>query len=583
MKIKFAYLLLFLSFGFHAMAQEVQFEAKVSKKKLGVNERLRVDFEMNQNGDNFNPPSFQGFTIVGGPNQSISQQWVNGKKSFSKTFSYFLAPNTTGNLKIGQAEINIDGDVYKTIPVTINVTAAVDSPNDEGSPEYAAKDEIHLVAEVSNTNPYLNEAITVVYKLYVSRQTAVNGWNEIDAPKFENFWSQSIDEKQFNVYDGTYQGEPYRYVILRKTLLYPQKTGELNIEPLALRINVEVPTQRRDIFGGRETKPAQITVAANNRKINVKQLPEQGKPADFTGAVGSFDFDVTTSKKSLNATESLDLTIKAKGNGNLKLFKLPKPKLPSALEVYEPQHEENIQTNTNGMSGNISDRYTVVPQDKGQYPVPPIQFSYFDPKTDRYNTITSEEININVEKGPEAVASNTSTEKQAVVANEQFKYIKTEANLESTEKKDFFGTTLFWSLFASPLLFIPLALLASRKKRAYKADVEGNRLRRADRLARKYLSEAKKNLGDQKAFYLALEKCQHNYLKAKLNIQTSDMSKERIKSLLLKRGVNEETTQEFLSVLQSCEFARYTPTNKVAIQQDYERAAAVLSKMDKAL
>ena len=584
MKSKFAYLLLFLSIGFHALAQEVQFEAKVSKKKLGVNERLRVDFEMNQNGDNFSPPSFQGFTVVGGPNQSISQQWVNGKKSFSKTFSYFLAPNTTGNVKIGQAEITVDGKVYKTIPLNIQVTAAVDKPNDDGSPEYAAKDQIHLVAEVSNPNPYLNQAITVVYKLYVSRQTAVNGWNEVDSPKFENFWSQSIDEKKFNIYDGTYDGEPYRYVILRKTLLYPQKTGELNIEPLALRINVEVPTQRRDIFGGQVTRPAQLTVAANNRKINVKPLPEKGKPANFNGAVGSFDFDVKASKKDLNATESLDLSITAKGNGNLKLFKLPAPKLPSALEVYEPEHKENVQTNINGMSGDIADRYTVVPQSKGKYPIPPISFSYFDPKIDRYKTITSDEININVEKSPNnAVAATTNSQKQPVVANDQFKYIKTEANLEPIQKKGFFGTTVFWSLLASPLLFIPLALFVSRKRRAYRADVEGNRLRRADRLARKFLGEAKKNLGDQKAFYLALEKCLHNYLKARLNIQTSDMSKERIRALLMERSVEEDTTQEFLAMLQSCEFARYTPTDKVTMQQDYDRAAAVLSKMDKAL
>ena len=583
MKAKFAYLLLFLGLGLHALAQEVQFEAKVSKKKLGVNERLRVDFEMNQNGDNFSPPSFQGFTVVGGPNQSISQQWVNGKKSFSKTFSYYLSPNATGNVKIGQAEINIDGKTYKTIPVNIQVTAAVNKPDDEGGTQYAAKDQIHLVAEVSNANPYLNEAITVVYKLYVSRQTAVNGWNEVDAPKFENFWSQSIDEKQFKVYDGTYNGEPYRYVILRKTLLYPQKTGKLNIEPLALRVNVEVPTNRRDIFGGRVTKPAQLTVAANNRTINVKSLPEKGKPADFNGAVGKFDFNVTASKNDLKASESLDLSIKAKGNGNLKLFKLPKPKLPSALEVYEPEHETDIQTNINGMSGDIEDRYTVVPQSKGKYPIPPISFSYFDPKTDSYRTITSDEININVEKGPEAVAANSNAEKQPVVANDQFKYIKTEANLEPIEKKGFFGTTLFWSLMASPLLFIPLALFVSRKRRAYVADVEGNRLRRADRLARKFLGEAKKNLGDQKAFYLALEKCLHNYLKARLNIQTSDMSKERIKALLMERGADDTTTDEFLSVLQSCEFARYTPTDKVAMQQDYDRAAAVLSKMDKSL
>jgi hypothetical protein len=584
MKVKFAYLLLFLSLGFTSIAQKVQFDATLSKKKLGVNERLRVDFEMNQDGDNFRPPNFHGFTVVGGPNQSISQQWLNGKKSFSKTFSYFLAPNGTGNLKIGQAEITIDGNLYKTIPLAVEVTAAVNNPNDDSGPQYAVEDQVHLVAEVSNSNPYLNEAITVVYKLYVSHQTAVNGWNEIDAPKFADFWSQSIDEKKFNIYDGTYNGEPYRYVILRRTLLYPQKTGELTIEPLALSINVEIPTQRRDIFGNYITRPEKLTVAANNRKINVKSLPEQGKPVDFTGAVGDFNFDVTTTKTDLSATESLDINIKASGNGNLKLFKLPRPKLPNALEVYEPEHTENINTNISGMTGSISDRYTVVPQVKGKYPVPQISFSYFDPKTDKYRTLTSEEILINVEKGPEITASNEENPgKQAVVANDQFRYIKSEGKLQPVNKDRFFGSTLFWSLMASPLLFIPLVLLGNRKRKAHRADVKGNRLRKADRMARKYLGEAKKNMGDQKSFYLALERCLHNYLKAKLNIQTSDMSKERIKSLLDARTIEENTSSGFLDLLESCEFARYTPTSDVTMQQDYEKAARIISEMDKQL
>ncbi|MEC8682234.1 MAG: BatD family protein, partial [Bacteroidota bacterium] len=250
MKMKLKFLLIVLFAGFSAWSQ-VEFDAVVSKQRLGVNERLRVDFEMNQDGDNFRPPSFQGFTVVGGPNQSISKQWINGKASFSKTFSYFLQPNATGTLKIGQAEIEIDGTVYKTIPIEITVTGAVEKPKDPNDPVAAAEDNVHLVAEVSKNDPYLNEAFTVVYKLYVSRETAVNGWNELDAPKFADFWSQSIDEKQFKVYDGSYDGKPYRYVILRRTLLYPQKTGELTIEPLALNINVEAPTNRRDIFGMR--------------------------------------------------------------------------------------------------------------------------------------------------------------------------------------------------------------------------------------------------------------------------------------------------------------------------------------------
>ncbi|MEO2078834.1 MAG: BatD family protein [Leeuwenhoekiella sp.] len=580
MKLKFLLIVLFA--GFSAWSQ-VEFDAVVSKEKLGVNERLRVDFEMNQDGDNFRPPSFQGFTVVGGPNQSISKQWINGKASFSKTFSYFLQPNATGTLKIGQAEIEIDGTVYKTIPIEITVTGAVEKPKDPNDPVAAAEDNVHLVAEVSKNDPYLNEAFTVVYKLYVSRETAVNGWNELDAPKFADFWSQSIDEKQFKVYDGSYDGKPYRYVILRRTLLYPQKTGELTIEPLALNINVEAPTNRRDIFGMRITRPAKITVTAPTRKVNVKALPEDGKPENFSGAVGNFDFDVVASKTKLDAQEALDLTLTAKGNGNLKLFTLPKPKLPSALEVYEPENEQDVRVSLNGMAGSNSARYTIVPQQKGSYPIPPIRFSYFDPATEQYKTLSSDEIVIDVENGPATLATSDKADKIPVEETKQFAYIKSDAKLKPMNQDRFFGSTAFWSLLVTPVVLIPLAILFGRKRRAYQNDVKGNRLRKADKLARKYLGDAKKSLGDQTAFYLALEKCLHNYLKARLNIQTSEMSKERISQLLQDRGVTVETTAAFLKLLESCEFARYTPSSSDAMQHDYEQASRVISEIDKQL
>lgn len=582
MKMKLKFLLIVLFAGFSAWSQ-VEFDAVVSKEKLGVNERLRVDFEMNQDGDNFRPPSFQGFTVVGGPNQSISKQWINGKASFSKTFSYFLQPNATGTLKIGQAEIEIDGTVYKTIPIEITVTGAVEKPKDPNDPVAAAEDNVHLVAEVSKNDPYLNEAFTVVYKLYVSRETAVNGWNELDAPKFADFWSQSIDEKQFKVYDGSYDGKPYRYVILRRTLLYPQKTGELTIEPLALNINVEAPTNRRDIFGMRITRPAKITVTAPTRKVNVKALPEDGKPENFSGAVGSFDFDVAASKTKLDAQEALDLTLTAKGNGNLKLFTLPKPKLPSALEVYEPENEQDVRVSLNGMAGSNSARYTIVPQQKGSYPIPPIRFSYFDPATEQYKTLSSDEIVIDVENGPATLATSDKADKIPVEETKQFAYIKSDAKLKPMNQDRFFGSTAFWSLLVTPVVLIPLAILFGRKRRAYQNDVKGNRLRKADKLARKYLGDAKKSLGDQTAFYLALEKCLHNYLKARLNIQTSEMSKERISQLLQDRGVTVETTAAFLKLLESCEFARYTPSSSDAMQHDYEQASRVISEIDKQL
>jgi len=565
---------------------QIKFEAKVSKQKLGVNERLRVDFEMNQDGDNFNPPDFSNFTVIGGPNQSVSNSWINGVRSFSKTYSYFLAPKGRGNFTLAQATINIGGETYKTTPVKIEVTAAVDIPKDPNNPDYIASENIHLVAEVSKTNPYLNEAITVVYKLYVSPNIAVDNWNEIDSPRYNDFWSQNIDTQGQKVQNGTFKGEDYRFLILRKTVLYPQKTGKLDIEPLSLDIALRVPTNRRDIFGSPLMSRANKVVSAGNSTITVKSLPESGKPIDFSGAVGDFSFDVNTSKKVLDASESFQLKVAVKGNGNLKLFKLPKLSLPSSLEVYEPEHNEDINTALAGMQGSISDSYTVVPQFKGKYPIPSVSFSYFDLKTETYKRLSSDEIVIDVLAGPlnnsgdnTGVANNG---KQPVtLGNHQFAFIKTKTEFTSVDSNFFFKTKGFWSLLLLPFLAIPLAIVIRNKKATRDADVYGNRIRKADRLAKKYLSHAKKSLGKKEAFYIALEKALHNYLKAKLHIETGDLSKEIINEMLGEKQVENEVILDFNKILESCELARYTPIDIVTMQEDYDRAAKTISLIDK--
>ncbi|TXD82722.1 protein BatD [Subsaximicrobium wynnwilliamsii] len=567
---------------------QTKFETKVSKTKLGQNERLRVDFEMNKDGDNFNPPDFADFTVVGGPNTSVSNSWMNGIRSYAKTYSYFLAPTRQGTLKIGKATIEIEGETFSTDAVSVLVTAPVQRPNDPNNSVAKAEENLHLVAEVSKMNPYLNEAITVVYKLYVSQNIGVTDWRETSSPKYNDFWSQKIEMQNLQAQNGTFKGEAYRYVVLRKTVLYPQKTGKLEIEPLTLDLTVQVPTNRRDFFGGRHMAEVVRTISAGSRTINVKPLPEEGKPADFTGAVGDFKFNVITSKSKLNASESLEAKVEVTGNGNLKLFQLPKLKLPSSLEVYEPEHNENVRTDLGGMQGSISDNYTVVPQYKGKYPIPSISFSYFDLNTETYKRVSSGEIVIDVIEGPinstagdnNRIASEGNKQK-VVLSNDQFAYIKTDAKLKPINQPDFFNSSVFWSSMLLPLLAIPLALVYRKKKEERDADVFGNKIRKADRLAKRYLSEAKKSLGQKEAFYIALERALHNYLKGKIHIETSDFSKEKIEEILLKEQVDQATVAEFISILQHCELARYTPITNVEMQQDYEKAARTISVIDK--
>ena len=580
--------LLFMAFVMNAQDDDVTFEMNLSKEKLGINERLRVEFTMNKDGDDFSPPDFTGFRVLMGPSQAISSSWVNGVRSYSKTYSYTLAPTARGTFNIKQASIVIGGKTYKSLAKKVEVTAAVEKPNGQMTVDDIADENLHLVAEVSKSNPYLNEEITIVYKLYVSPSINVSNYRQLDIPKYNNFWSQDIPVQRLTPENGTYNGKAYRYVILKRVVLYPQKSGKLEIEPLSLDVTVDVPTNKRDFFGGRIYTQTNKTVSAGKRSINVKNLPAVGKPANFGGAVGEFDFTVSTTKTSLNASESLQAIVEVSGEGNLKLFQLPKPELPSSLEVYDPEHNESVRTTLSGMRGKVSDSYTIVPTFKGKYPMPSIAFSFFNPNTEKYNTINSEEILINVLEGPmntsEAANSAARNSKQSVVTTgNQFSFLKLRPNLTTIETNYFFGSKNFYLWWLLPLLLIPLAVLFRKKREAIAGDIAGNKIKRANKLARRYLSEAKKTLGKKDAFYVALEKALHNYLKAKLKIETSEFSKDKIATLLTEKDVDEATKDGFVSLLKNCEMARYSPFSEVQMQQDYDKASEVISYLDKQL
>jgi len=585
MTMKRFLLFLFVVFAVAANAQ-VTFETNVSKNKLGINERLRVEFKLNKEGDNFTPPSFEGFRVVGGPNQFVSNKFVNGKRTFSRSFSYVLSPLEKGNLTIGQAQIEVDGETYKTTPVNIEVTEAVEQPTDADNETVLIEDGVHIVAEVSKANPYLNEAISVTYKLYVSYDVDITQqFRYLDRPSFRGFWNQEIESVGNQVYEGKYKGRDYRYIILERVLLYPQNTGELIIEPLTLDVPIDVPSNRRDFFGRRLKNTINRTVASNKLTINVKELPAIGKPADFSGAVGDYRMEFSTTKDSLVAEESFNATLKINGSGNLRLIKLPELELSNSIEVYDPERKENIQTTASGMRGSVEQTYTIIPQRPGKYPIGPVTFSYFDPNSETYKTLRSDEFQLKVEPSAtlsSTVSRGTDTPRNILSEIEQFKFISLDTKLKDIKPKQVYLQRIgYWVLLSLPILAIPILILIGRWRNISLADTERNRLREADKLARRYLSKAKKKQTDKEGFYEALELALHNFLKAKLNIHTNDISKEQITALLEEKNVTDEATTELIELLTSCEMARYAPSSVATTELNYDKAVATITELNK--
>tara|TARA_B100001057_G_scaffold471212_1_gene533313 strand:- start:8010 stop:9770 length:1761 start_codon:yes stop_codon:yes gene_type:complete len=579
-------LLIFVSICLNA---QVDFEIRVSKKKLASNERLRIDFVMNENGDNFTPPSFSKFNLIAGPNQSISNSWINGKRTFSKTYTYFLSPKGKGIYKIGSAEITINGNIYKTKPISINVSDAVNKPSKTTSTEYLADENIHLVADISNVNPFLNEAISITYRLYFRDPIKISDAREIKSPKFQDFWTNSIDIPQLKVVSGNYNGESYNEVLWKKTVLYPQKNGKLTIEPLALNLVVEIPTKQRDFFGNIIYKQVTRSVTAGKKVLSVKDLPKRNKPDSFLGAVGEFSLDFLIEKKSLKVSESLEAVVKVSGTGNLKLFDLPDIKVPNSFELFEPEYNEKITTKIQGMSGNVKNTYTIVPNYPGKYPIPKIEFTYFDPKKESYQTLISSEHLIDV-YGDESTSSLIT--KKNNVPNKQnfnfdskqnFNFLKFKTDFQPIDKIQFWQKRYFWVLYFIPIIMLPIMSLTRKKLVNRHIDKNSIIYRKRNKKALKYLSNAKKQIGNKITFYDSLEKALYNYLKSKLQIETSEMQKDLIHQLLKEKHVKTNTAQLFLKVMKNCEMARYSPINEVKMNDDYNLAADLIELLDKEL
>ena len=556
------------------LSAQVKFDASVSKTKLGLNERLRVDFVMNQNGDNFSPPDFENFQIIGGPNQSIKTSYVNGERSFSKTYSYFLQPLKKGSIRIKQASIEIDGEEYKSLPIEVLITDSVSQPS-ESVTQYYNDDDIELRALISKGSPYLNEPITVIYKLYYKAPINISDARETETPNYKDFWSQTIKIPQLKVQREIYKGQNYNVVEWRKVVLYPQKSGQLEISPLSLNLVLDVPTDKRDFFGNVIYDQTSQFISTGMRRITVKDLPLNNKPSSFTGAVGQFEFDVILNKSSLRATESFQAELKVKGEGNLKLFDLPDLLVPSSMELFEPQREESINTNLSGMSGSVTKLFTVIPRFQGSFPIEEVEFSYFDPQLESYKTLKSPRLTVDVFDGP-TIANSSSNNTNVITPNDSFRFIKTKANLIKIDNSKFFESQLFYVLVSSPFaMVIAFVMLTAYTRTRKSSTIELQKAQEKE--INKMIDAAKKSLNDKNIFYDLIEKALLKTLFLKFSINIENFNKEKIKSISRDKGVDEKTISKIIQLIENCESAKYSRSSNSIMNNDLNNAREVIN------
>ena len=602
-------LLLILKGGY---GQDIVFTAS-AREAVSVGEQFRLIFSLNAQGAGFRAPALKDFSILSGPqqSQSTSMQMSNGQitKSVEFTYTYILQASREGTFTIPSASITVDGKSYQSNPVTVKVVTGNAPPPQQGGQqgqapqgaEVTAKD-LFIRAIPSKTNPFQGEQIIVTYKLYT--RVPVAEYSITRTPTTAGFWLQDLnkDNKKLNQYRESIGGQEYVVAEIKKDAMFAQRSGKLTIEPLELDVLAQIQRKAsrktfndpffdsffNDSFLGSTYQNVKKTIKANEVTINVRPLPVQSRPGNFTGGVGEFNVSAVIDREQLKTNEALTLKFTISGKGNIKLVENPEVTFPSDFEVYDPRTIDNITASPTGVAGTRSFEYLIIPRNPGKFKIKPISFSYFDLSSQNYKTITTQGFDITVEKGSGAPADGViSTNKEDITyLGSDIRYIKT-GKIELLPIDDYlFGslTFIFW-LIAVPIFFLAF-LIIWRKELARRSNVVFMKNKKATGIARKRLKLAERYLkqGKDEEFWAETSNALWGYMSDKFNIPRATLSMDSVNEALMAKGVKELLIASFIDVLHNCEFARFAPGSKAqAMDKIYQQAIEVITQTEEEL
>jgi len=577
-----------------AFSQKVEFTAN-SKKVVSTGERFRVTYSVNETGDNFKAPAFDNFSVLSGPSRSVSTsiQSVNG--SFSKTttvsYSYILSANKEGTFSIPGAKITIEGKQYTSNSLSIEVVkggnsnATASSGNSNSQQSQSSKqsatakisgDDLFVRVHMSKRKAYVGEPIVATVKVYTKKE--LKDFSKIELPKFPGFYSQSIEEPQrISLQRENVGGKVYETAMLQKMLLFPQKIGKVKTDQAEIECVYYYRVQRQSWFDNGYREATKV-IKSNVNTIEVLPLPK-GKPASFSGAVGSFTLSAQTDKEKAITNDPVNLKITLSGTGNIKLAELPAFDFPPDFEIYDPQIKNSIKNTTAGSKGAKTWEYLIVPRHAGTFTIPAIEFDYFDLATKTYKKTSTKPITIEVEKGEGGSSGpmvQSYTKEDVQVLGTDIKFIKT-GEIELKDKPSYiFGTFAYWLLHVIPALLLTAFILFRIKQIRENSNVAKMKNRKAGKVSKKHLKVAQKYLSENKEseFYESVLKALWGYLSDKLNIPVAELNKDTIKGKLLQTSVKQDEVERFLELVNTCEFAQYAPSGSSGTKETILNDAA---------
>lgn len=585
----------------------------ICKKQVSVGEQFQVSYELSGDGKDFRSPNFTNFEIVGGPFSSTSSsvQIINGSvsKTNTQTYSFHLRAIKEGKFTIPQASITVDKKRITSEPCEINVVASSNgsttysgsSTNNSTTQVGIGNKEVFLEAVPNKKKVYLGEQVLLTYRLFYT--IPISQVSVSKAPSYSGFWTKDITDNNGSLQQSSIvrDGQQYYVSTIQEIVLFPQKTGELIVDPLDITCIAQIKQQRNrsqgydpfdDFFGdilGTSYTNVRKDIKSQPFEIEVLPLPTVNKPSSFKGAVGQYTFTSKIDKSELNVNEAFTLTLTVSGKGNIELLELPKPVFPPDFEVYDPKITSSVKSNALGISGSKKAEYIIIPRVSGDFILEEIDFSYFNPTLGKYETLCSEEYLIKVNK-TEGSAGKTEiyTPGQADIKylGSDIQHINTSNNTLNITGVYFFLSPAYIIIVCLMIIVFIAALIIYKRINKFNKNQVLVRNKQATKVAKKRLLSAHNFMkeNNQNKFYEEFSQALWGYISDKLNIVRSQLSMETVKEMMLSKDINEDIVNEFIDLLHNCEFARFAPGDpSKKMDELYQKGIEIITKAERIL
>ena len=569
---------------------------------LGQPFRVAFTVDAQPEDGSFKAPSFEDFDVLAGPSVSTghSVQFINGKQSssYNCTYTYVLMPLDNGTFTIGPASVRVGGKTYttKSLPIEVITENQGGGSNNGGNNAPATKpenrigkDDLLLRLKVSSTDLYKGESLRASLVLYT--RVTVENIESLTMPPFDGFWSQELSFDNAPSREE-YNGRVYETYKITELLLSPQESGKIVIPEAVMDVVAQVVVQDRrnydPIFGGRQVYRVSRELKSAPVTINVKEFPA-GAPQSFNGAVGNFSLRSTMPAAEIDANSADQIELTISGTGNLKFITAPRITLPESFEVYDTKVVDNCKITATGTTGSLTYTYPFVARSAGAFTIPRIEFSFFNPDTQAYETLATEPFTLVVKDDGSIAASAPATSNYNYGGpmrqlDRDIRFIHT-GKLPKRAAAAFILTPLYWLAIVAMVALFILIYAVLRKRIRERSNTVARRMRHADKMAvqRLRMAERYMNEANRHAFYEEMLRAMWGYISDKFNIPVASLTKEKIREELYRRNVAEATAEQFCEVISRSEEAQYAPSASGEMTDIYAEAVEVISKIESAV